>query len=181
MIHTRSLIYRDIACQQNLDPSRNGGYCLDMHETPPPKTGLGARLKHAREAANMTLDEVACQMGYKSRQAVGHWETEHSVPSADVLRRLCELYKISSDCLLWDVVPIFAKRSHNESSDLRGPWSRLGTDLDERVQQLTDKEMAKLKRLVIAHLQNAMDDPDTDAQEYGNDVRLPHQRKASGI
>lgn len=126
----------------------------------------------------MTLDEVASRMGYKSRQAVGHWETEHSIPSADVLRRLCELYKISSDCLLWDVVPIFAKQSHHESDAMRGPWNRLGTELDERLQQLTDKEVSKLKRLIVAHIQNALDDSDDEAKDYANDSRMAHQRKA---
>lgn len=57
---------------------------------------FGARMKAARERANLTLEEVGTKLGI-SAQAVGQWEKLGSIPSSPRLKKACALYGISDD------------------------------------------------------------------------------------
>lgn len=126
------------------------------------KSGLGERLAAARTAVGLTLEKVAEHTGYKSKQAVGHWETEHSTPDANVLRTLCELYGVSADALLWKRVPAFLDR-------------RLGLPeaVVKRIAELDEKQMAKLTKTII----NRIDElTESDAETGSNGQTSKHRR-----
>ena len=62
---------------------------------------FGERLTEAREAKEMSREQLADRMGLKSRAAPGHWETGARVPRAGTLAHLCELLDISADRMLF--------------------------------------------------------------------------------
>jgi transcriptional regulator with XRE-family HTH domain len=56
--------------------------------------GIGARLKHAREAAGLTQDQVAKLLGLP-RPAISEMESEARTVSAGELKQLAACYKVS--------------------------------------------------------------------------------------
>ena len=66
----------------------------------------GARLKEAREQKKAqdggvwTLEYVASQLGV-TKAAVGHWETGHAAPPYDKLIRLCRLYGVPAEHIIY--------------------------------------------------------------------------------
>lgn len=65
---------------------------------------IGKRLRAARTAARMTQDDVAAEVG-RTRQAVSLWEVGSTSPTVPELRRLCALYGVSADLVLFGEVP----------------------------------------------------------------------------
>lgn len=61
--------------------------------------GLGERIKHLREAKDLTQAELARILGL-SRSAVNAWEMGLSVPSVSYIVALSKLFGVSSDMLL---------------------------------------------------------------------------------
>lgn len=57
------------------------------------------RLKEAREASGMTQQQVADRIGI-TKQTLSNYECGHGLPSANVLGRLCFLYRIDAAGLL---------------------------------------------------------------------------------
>lgn len=68
--------------------------------------GFGARLKKARETANLSGTELGRGAGEKpgkdaSKQSVADWEAERHYPKADQLRLICLKLNISADHLIF--------------------------------------------------------------------------------
>lgn len=56
---------------------------------------LAERLKFFRERSGLTIVEVGKSIG-KSNKTISAWENERGQPDADMLMKLCELYRIES-------------------------------------------------------------------------------------
>lgn len=67
----------------------------------PERKSFGMRLKAAREAKELTQQQVADHFGVK-KGTVSAWEMGGGVPDALRLRRLARLYNVSADALLWE-------------------------------------------------------------------------------
>ena len=67
-------------------------------------------IKQIRESKNMTQEELAKDLQV-SRSTVAMWETGQSMPRADVLVRMCTLFKCSADELLGLAQPQPAKNT----------------------------------------------------------------------
>lgn len=65
---------------------------------------VSQRIQTLRKARSLSQEELAEQIGV-SRQAVGKWETQQSVPEADKLVALSNFFGVSTDYLLKGVEP----------------------------------------------------------------------------
>lgn len=64
------------------------------------RRAIGERLKRAREAANLTQQDVATDFE-RTRQAISSWENGITLPTLLVFRSLATLYGVSSDVILY--------------------------------------------------------------------------------
>lgn len=62
---------------------------------------FGKRLKQARESKKLTQQEVADKLGIGKPQTISAYETGKNDPSIDTLRKLSEIYDVSTDELLF--------------------------------------------------------------------------------
>lgn len=69
------------------------------------RAAFGERLKVARNAKSLSLDQVTAALGSTSRARIGHWETGERVPDVGALAQLCELLDISADKLVFGTEP----------------------------------------------------------------------------
>lgn len=61
---------------------------------------IGSRLKELRERKNLTQTELAEILGMKTYTTVSKWESDDNFPKGKDLKRLAELFNVSSDYLL---------------------------------------------------------------------------------
>ena len=89
---------------------------------------INERIKQLRQARSMTQVELASGLGV-SKQCVSNWENDYIQPSIEMLIKLAEFFKVSTDYLL-------------------------GRDdgLNINVSGLTEKEVAQIRMLVDALL-----------------------------
>lgn len=106
----------------------------------PERVGFGMRLKAAREARQLTQDDVAKRFDV-NKATVSAWETGRGDPGVFRLRELSKLYKTSSESLLWENAP------SNDAMQIAADFD----GLDERKQQT-------FRTLWMAFLQDAMAD-----------------------
>ncbi len=85
---------------------------------------INERIKQLRQARSMTQVELASGLGV-SKQCVSNWENDYIQPSIEMLIKLAEFFKVSTDYLL-------------------------GRDdgLNINVSGLTEKEVAHIRMLV---------------------------------
>lgn len=62
---------------------------------------LGLRLKRARERVNKTQKEVCNEAGIPKEQTLSAYENAVNSPPLDTLKKLCTIYNVSADYLLF--------------------------------------------------------------------------------
>lgn len=62
---------------------------------------MGFRLKQARERAGLTQDAVCQKIGLANNQSVSSYERGTTSPPIETLKKLCRLYGVSADYLLF--------------------------------------------------------------------------------
>lgn len=85
---------------------------------------INERIKQLRQARSMTQVELAGGLGV-SKQCVSNWENDYIQPSIEMLIKLAEFFKVSTDYLLG-----------------------IDNDLNINVSGLTEKEAAHIRMLV---------------------------------
>lgn len=85
---------------------------------------INERIKQLRQARSMTQVELASGLGV-SKQCVSNWENDYIQPSIEMLIKLAEFFKVSTDYLL----------GRNDG-------------LNVNVSGLTEKEVAHIRMLV---------------------------------
>lgn len=81
---------------------------------------IGEKITHLRTVANMSQETLADKLSV-SRQSVSKWEMDQAQPQIDKILQLCEIFKVSSDELLYDSITI------NRSNEKKGN-KYFGTD-----------------------------------------------------
>ena len=66
---------------------------------------IGEKITVLRNAAGMSQDALADSLSV-SRQSVSKWEMDQALPQIDKVLQLCEIFKISTDQLLYDKIEI---------------------------------------------------------------------------
>ena len=107
--------------------------------------------RECREQAGFTQKAAAIELGV-STQAVSHWETGNRFPNIEMLVKICDLYKCTSDEILGRVsVPIEVKKEtppplgEGEQEfiiDLDGEEIP-GSEFEKRVLQILDRELSR--------------------------------------
>jgi len=64
---------------------------------------IGEKITHLRNVANISQETLAEKLSV-SRQSVSKWEMDQALPQIDKVLQLCELFKVSSDELLYDKI-----------------------------------------------------------------------------
>lgn len=65
---------------------------------------VGAKLRRLRKARNMTMDELADQVGV-SRPTIWSWESDKSIPRASRIRALAQSFNVSENELILSDAP----------------------------------------------------------------------------
>ncbi len=66
---------------------------------------IGEKITHLRNVANISQETLAEKLSV-SRQSVSKWEMDQALPQIDKVLQLCELFKVSTDELLYDKIHI---------------------------------------------------------------------------
>ena len=66
---------------------------------------IGNKIAELRIAAGMSQEELA-EILDVSRQSVSKWEMDQALPQIDRVLQLCEVFKVSTDQLLYDSIPL---------------------------------------------------------------------------
>lgn len=61
---------------------------------------MGNKIRHLRESRNMTQTELSEMLGMKTYTTVSKWESGENFPKGKDLKKLAEIFKVSSDYLL---------------------------------------------------------------------------------
>ena len=61
---------------------------------------LAKNIRYLRKANNLSQDDIARKLDYKSFTTIQKWEEGTSEPSLDVLRELSKIFGVSLDSLL---------------------------------------------------------------------------------
>lgn len=67
------------------------------------KIDIGRNIKLLREKHNLTQKQLAEKIGY-TEKSVSKWENENGLPTLDVLIKLCDLFQLSLDDLIYQKV-----------------------------------------------------------------------------
>ena len=62
---------------------------------------LGDKIRRLRKKDGLSQEELAFRVGV-TRQTVSLWESDNLAPKSDKLKLLCEIFKVSSDYLLFN-------------------------------------------------------------------------------
>lgn len=113
----------------------------------------GKRLKALRKQKNLTQAELSLQLNVDTT-LVGKWEIYNTTPSKETLRKLCELFNVSSDYLLGiddNTSQFFISQSKNRIQKCR------------KTNGLSQQELAdllNLSRSTIAMYETGASEPD---------------------
>lgn len=61
---------------------------------------IGSRLRHARETAKLSQLAASAELGV-TKGALSAWENDKYLPQLDTFTRLCQLYRVQADVLLF--------------------------------------------------------------------------------
>lgn len=103
---------------------------------------FGTRLRKARDAKHLTLNQVATVLGMDGHQAIANWEHGYNFPGCENLVEVARLYQVSIDWLVWgtDV-------SDNITARVRRIPKVLRDGLMQRIHQEIDKTEELASRL----------------------------------
>lgn len=78
---------------------------------------IADKIQYLRKQSNLTQEQLADKLNV-SRQALSKWELGVSMPEADKIIQISDLFSVSTDYLLKDSIETFEKRA-NKQIDLR--------------------------------------------------------------
>lgn len=105
---------------------------------------MGFRLKQARERAGLTQDAVCQKIGLANNQSVSSYERGTTSPPVETLKKLCRLYGVSADYLLFGESHFGAqgKTPRDYAKQLVDAVDHLGLNVEEVVTDLGKECMA---------------------------------------
>lgn len=108
------------------------------------KSGIGLRIKAAREALGMDQTNFGDAIGIASRNTVSIWERGLTCPQADILTLLHHKYRISADWIVSGEGEMFVGQTEAECAEASNDTMWLLMNLTE----LAERGSARLKRLM---------------------------------
>ena len=77
---------------------------------------LGEKLRHLRVQRNMSQAELARQLGLARQAFISNLESGRKYPGLDTIVKISEFFRISTDYLLKDSIPIETAEDHDPSN-----------------------------------------------------------------
>lgn len=103
---------------------------------------LGQKITYYRKDANLTQKDLGDKLNV-SPQAVSKWENGQAEPDASTIKKLCEIFKISTDELLGNVPP--TSETNRESAAETAVATAAATTAEEVTPQLTVERVVEQK------------------------------------
>ena len=111
---------------------------------------LGDRVRKLREGRNMTQTELSEMLGMKTYTTVSKWEKNENFPKGKDLKKLAEIFNVTSDYLLGITDSKFKKiTTQNEKTEIISIYNQLDQPRQEKVLnyakgQLEEQESSKV-------------------------------------
>lgn len=106
---------------------------------------LGKRIRDLRERKNLTQTELSQELGMKTYTTVSKWESDENFPKGKDLKKLAELFGVSSDYLLG-----LAKESKRDtSSDISTIYNQLVPPRQEKVYNFAERQLEEQNSNVV--------------------------------
>lgn len=127
--------------------------------------GIGKRIKEARNALNMTQEELAKLLGV-TKGAVANYENETSHPKEPVMYKMFEALQVDANYLFQDVVKIPKKVNDVTFSEFERikKYRNLDKYGQELVDLILDKELNRCQKTIPATIINMEDHPDASVR-----------------
>src|SRR3990167_3012637 len=97
---------------------------------------IGARLKQIREAAGLSMSEVAKRVGLSGSSAIAHIESGHSPPPVERLASIAEACGVR---LRIDLVPADLPDDDPRLACVRDAWPRMSEDERDLLSRLAER------------------------------------------
>ena len=108
---------------------------------------FSSNLRYLRRKNDLSQDELANKLGYKSFTTIQKWESGVSEPSVSTLKVIADIFSVSMDQMINDDLSVFSQPS---SMSALPEQDRL---LFENFHRLSDSQQAKL----LAYLDGLLD------------------------
>lgn len=105
---------------------------------------MGFRLKKARERVGLTQDAVCQEIGLANNQSLSSYERGTNCPTVDTVKKLCKVYGVSADYLLFgdDQISAQEKTPIQYAKQFVDAVDHLGMTVEEVVTELGKECMA---------------------------------------
>ena len=111
---------------------------------------FGRRVKDLRENADMSMDELAKELGV-SKSRINMWENNGTIPRGDVLIQLANYFKVTTDYLL----------GNDDTSSLSITNQQLSS-LQRNLAKLNSKDLEKAEGMLKAVFMDIFNDEEDD-------------------
>ena len=105
---------------------------------------IGKRIRELRENKNMTQTELSEALGMKTYTTVSKWESDDNFPKGKDLKRLAELFNVSSDYLL-------GLNKSEKSKDITVIYNQLDPPRQEKVYNFAERQLEEQNRGNVVH------------------------------
>lgn len=129
---------------------------------------LGDRVRELRESQNMTQTELADTLGMKTYTTVSKWEKNENFPKGKDLKRLAQIFHVTSDYLLGlsdDKLKKFPKEVTSDVSEITSIYTKLETDRQNKVVDFAKDQLEEQIKVVSIFSKLEDDDYITDYVE----------------
>lgn len=107
---------------------------------------IGTRIRGLREKKNMTQTELSDYLGMKTYTTVSKWESDDNFPKGKDLKKLAELFGVSSDYLL-------GLSQDTSSSSISDIYNKLEPPRQEKVYNFAEEQLEEQKRSSVLDFQ----------------------------
>ncbi|WP_413539086.1 LexA family protein [Enterococcus malodoratus] len=103
---------------------------------------LGKRIRILRERKNWTQTELSQELGMKTYTTVSKWESDENFPKGKDLKKLAELFGVSSDYLL-------GLSTVSKQDDISTIYNQLVPPRQEKVYNFAERQLEEQNRKVV--------------------------------
>lgn len=131
---------------------------------------LGDRVRELRESHNMTQTELAETLGMKTYTTVSKWEKNENFPKGKDLKRLAQIFNVTSDYLLGlsdDKLKKFSKDVPSDMSEITSIYTKLEPDRQIKVVDFASEQLEQQNQGVVSSIFDKL--AKEDDEEYITD------------
>ncbi|EGL49134.1 helix-turn-helix domain-containing protein [Streptococcus dysgalactiae] len=131
---------------------------------------LGDRVRELRESQNMTQTELAEMLGMKTYTTVSKWEKNENFPKGKDLKRLAQIFSVTSDYLLGlsdDKFKKFSKDIASDVSEITSIYTKLETDRQIKVIDFASEQLEQQNQGIVSSIFDKL--TKEDDEEYMTD------------